>query len=125
MPIEQDLSVDERIKQEYERLRKEYEDLSPSMLAVLDKTILNTAILEVRIEDLSKNLHEYGYTELFTQSPNTPPYERERVQAKEYKDFIKLNQTNYRVLSDAMNRHLANKDNDDDDGFESFINSKS
>lgn len=121
MAKKEELTVHDRINKEYKRLKKEYNDLPKSMMNVLDKTILNTATLEVRIEDLSEYLHEHGYTELFSQSPNTPPYERERVQAKEYKDFIKLNQANYKVLADVKNKQLSAQSNEQDDGFDAFI----
>jgi len=119
-----DKSVHERIKKEYERLKKEYEELPDSMLSVLDKTILNTATLEVRIEDLSEYLHEHGYTEPFTQSPNTPPYDRERVETKTYKDFIKLNQVNYRVLADIQSKMVNVTSAEESDGFDEFVNDK-
>lgn len=121
MAGKKELTVHERISKEYKRIKKEYKDMPQSLMNILDKTISNTATLEIRIEDLSEFLHEHGYTEPFTQSPNTPPYDRERVQTKEYKDFIKLNQANYKVLSDVKSKQLATQTVEQDDGFDDFI----
>ena len=69
---------------ERKQLKNKYKTAISGKELALNRLIEQAArckvLLDLGIEDLSKN----GDTELFTQSPNSPPYERQRPAAQLY-----------------------------------------
>ena len=82
------LQLDPRFEQmletERKALRKRYKNVKKGKEIAADRLIEQAArckvLLDLGFEDLSQN----GDTELFSQSPTTPPYERERPAASLY-----------------------------------------
>ena len=74
--------------------------------------------MRVTLEDYEKDLDEKGYTELFTQSVNTPPYERERPVARLYNTMNKNYQSIIKQLGDLVPKEVKVVE---DDGFRDFI----
>jgi hypothetical protein len=75
---------DQQVESEIKALRKKYKKAKPGKELAYERCLEQAArckvLLDVGFEDLAKN----GDTELFSQSPNTPPYERERPAARLY-----------------------------------------
>ena len=86
-------------KTEIERLRRIYQDLPPNQYAVADGLIVQAARLRVRLDKLWKDLRRNGETELFSQSPQAEPYERERPAAR----LFTATDKNYQAIIKQLN----------------------
>ena len=88
VPKNAQITLDPRYENmlDYERkqLKNKYKTALPGKELALNRLVEQAArckvLLDLGFEDLSKN----GDTELFSQSPNTPPYERQRPAAQLY-----------------------------------------
>jgi len=121
MAIKRVLSKEERINKELKRLKKNYSKIKEGKMSVVDGLIYRAAYMRITLEDYEKDINENGNTEPFTQSLNTPPYDRERPVARLYNAMNKNYQSIIRQLSDLLpkqNHELK------DDGFDDFINSR-
>ena len=87
-------------RREYQRLKKIYATLPPNQLAVAEGLIRQAARLRVRLDALWEDLLENGETELFSQSPNTDPYERERPASRTFTATDKSYQAIIKQLND-------------------------
>ena len=96
------ISKDLRIKREFNRLKKIYKDLSENELASIDGLLRRAAYMRITLEDYEADLDENGYVEMFTQSVQTPPYERARPVARLYNSMNRNYQTIMRQLVDAL-----------------------
>lgn len=123
MARNQDLTKDQRVKKEIQRLRRIYKDLPKDTLTVVEGLIVEAADLRIRLEDIRKDLDENGYDEMFTQSDKMEPYERERPQARRYIAMNKNFQSIMKQLGDYIPKHVPEK-KEVDDGFDSFVNSR-
>ena len=108
----------DRITKEDKRLRKIYKDIGKDNKSIIDGLIQRAAYMRVTLEDYEKDLDEKGYTELFTQSVNTPPYERERPVARLYNTMNKNYQSIIKQLGDLVPKEVKVVE---DDGFRDFI----
>ena len=72
------------LKIERKELQKRYKSALPgkelALYRLLEQAARCKVLLDLGFEDLSKN----GDVEMFSQSPNTPPYERQRPAAQLY-----------------------------------------
>jgi len=84
--------------------------------------VKRAAWMKVQLEDMEKDLEQNGLTEMFTQSENAPPYERERPKARLYNSINKNYQTIMKQLADFLARSDTSS-KPPDDGFEDFCNS--
>ena len=87
-------------EREYKRLMKIYRPLPANKLAVAEGLIRQAARLRDRLDMLWIDLQENGETELFSQSPNTEPYERERPASRTFTATDKAYQAIIRQLND-------------------------
>ena len=117
-----ELSKDERIKKEEKRLKRIYKNIAKDNKAIIDGLIQRAAYMRVSLEDYEKDLDEKGYVELFTQSEKTEPYERERPVARLYNTMNKNYQSIIKQLADLIPK--KENSNEEDDGFDAFVNSK-
>lgn len=125
MDLDKDTALKERekrIKREITRLRKIYQDVPPRHKAAIDGLIKRAAYMRICLEDMEADLAENGYVEMFSQSPNVPPYERERPVARLYNNLNKSYQSIVKQLSDILKIEPPPKE--EEDGFEDFINSR-
>jgi hypothetical protein len=76
------------------------------------------------LEDYEKDLDTKGYVEMFTQSANTPPYERERPVARLYNTLNKNYQTIIKQLGDLFPKEPTKPNNDKVDEFDEFVNER-
>lgn len=122
MAIKRELTKDERVDKEIKRIRRIYKELPKDTLMVVEGLIVEAADLRVRLEDIRKDLDENGYDEMFSQSENQDPYERERPQARRYIAMNKNYQSIMKQLGDYIPKKTSKKE--DDDGFEDFVMNK-
>ncbi|KAA6447580.1 hypothetical protein [Bacillus swezeyi] len=118
-----ELTKEERVKKEISRLKKLYKEMPKDTLAVVEGLIVEAADLRVRLEDIRKDLDENGYDELFSQSEDQVPYERERPASRRYIQMNKNFQSIMKQLGDYIPK--PQKDHKEkDDGFEEFVNNR-
>ena len=123
MANKKELSKDERVSKEIKRLKRIYKDLPKDTLMVVEGLIVEAADLRIRLEDIRKDLDENGYDEMFSQSENQDPYERERPQARRY---IAMNK-NYQSIMKQLGDYIPKKpveQKEKGDGFEEFVMSR-
>lgn len=123
MAKKKELTKDERVNKEINRLKQIYKEMPKDTLMVVEGLIVEAADLRVRLEDIRKDLDENGYDEMFSQSENQEPYERERPQARRYIAMNKSYQTIMKQLGDYIpKKPIENKE--EDDGFDDFVVNK-
>jgi hypothetical protein len=121
---DKELSKDERIKKEIKRLKNIYKDIDENKKSIVDGLIQRAAYMRVTLEFCEKDIIEFGLTEPFTQSPNTPSYERERPVARLYNTINKNYQTAMKQLSDFLPEDKNEKPDikkENEDGFNDFV----
>ncbi|MCU5095046.1 hypothetical protein [Bacillus wiedmannii] len=123
MAIKKDLTKEERVKKEINRLKRIYKDMPKDTLLVVEGLIVEAADLRVRLEDIRKDLDEKGYDEMFSQSENQEPYERERPQARRYISMNKNYQSIMKQLGDYVPK-IPPEPKNKDDGFGSFVHDR-
>lgn len=123
MAKKKELTKDERILKEVRRLNRIYKNIDKDNKAIIDGLIQRAAYMRITLEDWELDIVENGCTEMFTQSINTPPYERERPVARLYNTMNKNYQSIIKQLSDLVPKEAPAK-GVEDDGFADFINSR-
>jgi hypothetical protein len=111
---------DERIKKEVRRLNRIYKNIDKDNKAIIEGLIRRAAYMRVTLEDWEEDIVKNGCTEMFTQSINTPPYERERPVARLYNTMNANYQKIIKQLSDLVPKEAPAK-GVEDDGFTDFI----
>lgn len=123
MAIKKELTKEERVKKEVNRLKRIYKEMPKDTLMVVEGLIVEAADLRVRLEDIRKDLDENGYDEMFSQSENQEPYERERPQARRYISMNKNYQSIMKQLGDYVPK-IPPKPKGNSDGFDEFVNGR-
>ena len=118
MAKKRDIPKDKRIINEEQRLREIYIDVDDDNKAIIDGLIQRAAFMRTTLEDWEKDIDKNGYYEMFTQSVNTPPYERERPVIRLYNTMNKNYQSIIKQLSDLVPKETKAVE---DDGFKDFI----
>ena len=113
-----DLSKDARIQKEIRRLNAIYSKIGKKEKSAIDGLVKRAAFMRVTLEDMEEDLDTNGFTELFTQSEKTDPYERERPVARLYNTMNKNFQSIMKQLSDFIEREPPKQQGD---GFDNFI----
>lgn len=124
MATKKELTKDERVKKEVNRLKRIYKELPKDTLMVVDGLIVEAADLRVRLEDVRLDLDLNGYDEMFSQSPDQEPYERERPQARRYIAMNKSYQSIMKQLGDYIPKPDPKKKGEEDDGFDAFVSKR-
>lgn len=93
---------EKRMSAEQGRLRKIFKDIPQDKMAVVDGLICQAARLRILLDDMWQDIKDKGDVEEFTQSPNTPPYERLRPVANLYNTRDKNYQTIIKQLVDLL-----------------------
>ncbi|MDM5155854.1 hypothetical protein QUF88_19275 [Bacillus sp. DX1.1] len=123
MARKKELTKEERVRKEILRLKRIYKEMPKDTLLVVEGLIVEAADLRVRLEDIRKDLDENGYDEMFSQSENQEPYERERPQARRYISMNKNYQSIMKQLGDYVPK-IPPEPKKKDDGFDSFVNKR-
>lgn len=87
---------------EIKRLMEIYKGLPPKQFALAQGLIAEAARLRVRLDKLWEDLTENGEVEMFSQSENTDPYERERPASRIYTATNKSYQSIIKQLNDMI-----------------------
>ena len=87
---------------EIKRLTEIYKGLPPKQFALAQGLIAEAARLRVRLDKLWEGLTENGEVEMFSQSENTDPYERERPASRIYTATNKSYQSIIKQLNDMI-----------------------
>ena len=87
---------------EIKRLTEIYKGLPPKQFALAQGLIAEAARLRVRLDKLWEDLTENGEVEMFSQSENTEPYERERPASRIYTATNKSYQSIIKQLNDMI-----------------------
>ena len=88
------------VKAEIARLNRIYKDLPKNQYEVVKGLIVQAARLKVRLDELWKDIQENGETEMFSQSANADPYQRERPAARLFTATDKNYQSIMKQLND-------------------------
>lgn len=118
-----DLTKADRIKKEQNRLKRICKNIDEKKRKVADGLIYRAAFMRIQLEDYEADLNENGYTEMFTQSEKTEPYERERPVARLYNSINK----NYQSIIQQLTKLLPegkpkSNENKDIEEFGKFMN---
>ena len=107
------LTKRQRISKEERRLRNTYKNIQHERKASVEGLIQRAAYMRVTLEDYELDLDTNGSVELFTQSVQTEPYERERPVARLYNTMNKNYQSIIKQLTDLVSKEPP-KDNRDE-----------
>ena len=88
-----------REQKEIDRLTEIYKNLPPNQFAVAQGLIVQAARLRVSLDELWKDIKKNGRTEMFSQSENAQPYQRERPAAK----LFTATDKNYQAIMKQLN----------------------
>lgn len=121
MATKKELTKNERIAKEERRLKRNYKGLQADRKAVTDGLIRRAAYMRITLEDMENDLDANGFYELFSQSENQEPYERERPVARQYQTMNKNYQSIIKQLSDLLPKEAPKEEGD---GFEEFVMSR-
>ena len=89
-----------REQKEIDRLTAIYKHLPTNQFAVAQGLIVQAARLRISLDDLWKDIKKNGRTEMFSQSADAEPYQRERPAAKQFVAIDKNYQAIIRQLND-------------------------
>lgn len=122
MARKKELTKNERVLKEVERLRRIFKDMPKDNLEMVEGLIVEAADLRIRLEDIRSDLDINGYDEMFSQSESQEPYERERPQARRYISMNKNYQSIMKQLGDYIPKNVVKVE---DDGFDTFVGDRS
>lgn len=106
-----------RIAAEVGRLTGIFKDADTNTGSYLESLIKRAAFMRITLEDYEEDIRTNGSTELFTQSPSTPPYERERPVIRLYNAMNKNYQSIMKQLADALPDSLRSGSEDEINDF--------
>lgn len=112
-------SREKRIKKEVSKLNRVYTDIGEKEKIFISSLILKAATSLINIEDMERDIEENGRYEMFSQSENAIPYERERPIVKNYYAESKTYQNYTNQLQKFVPKEPP-KESDDD--FDDFLN---
>lgn len=113
----------QRIEKEYRRLKRVLKDLDERTKRGIDSLMQRAAFLKVTLEDMESDIAENGTVEDFQQSPDVPPYKRERPIARQYNTMTKNYQSAMKQLLDYIPKTDITNDQDEE-SFDSFVQSR-
>lgn len=121
MGTKKKVSKDNRIRKEEKRLREIFKDADEDSMGMNEGLIQRAAYMRVTLEDWEEDINENGIVEMFTQSVNTPAYEKERVVARQYNTMNKNYQSIIKQLADLLPDNVKVVE---DDGFADFVTNR-
>lgn len=110
MTSKKQMDKNARVKKEVNRLKRIFKIFPEETQKVVEGLIVEAAELRIRLEDIREDLDKNGYDEMFSQSPDTEPYERERPQARRYISMNKNYQSIMKQLGDHIPKKIPNAD---------------
>lgn len=113
---------EKRIKTEVKRLAAQFKDIDAKKKRITAGLIERAAFMRVALEELETDLNTFGFWEWFSQG-DQEPYQRKRPCAEIYNQTNKNYQSIIKQLTDLLPRDDV-KARPEDDGFDSFVNSR-
>lgn len=110
------------VKKEENRLKRIVKKEAVEKYDIAIGIIERIAFHRISIENLEEDIKVNGWIEMFTQSENVPPYERERQTVKQYNGMVKTYSALMKQLNDLLPDNVVIKSGDDK--FDSFINKR-
>lgn len=111
------------IKKEQKRLIEIYAEIEEKKRNLVIGLIENAAFSRIKLQSLAADIHENGWTEMFSQSEKQEPYSRRRPEADLYNTLL----ANYLKYIKQLN-DLLPKSNEgvhvQTDGFDEFVNER-
>lgn len=104
------------IKAEIARLKQSCKDLPEDTLNIAEGLIEEAAYMRVTLTELKKSLDNTGWTELFSQSEKTAPYEKKRAKAEIYLNMNPNYQRIMKQLTDLLPKGEFNAEDTDELG---------
>ncbi|MCG7410586.1 P27 family phage terminase small subunit [Paenibacillus sp. ACRRX] len=104
-------SREDRIKKEYNRLKRLLKELPKEKLSAADGVIKRVAFMAITLEDLEDDINDNGTVEEFTQGENT--YDRQRPAATIYNATIKNYTNACKQLTDLIPAEKKKTDGND------------
>lgn len=104
------LEKEKQIKQEINRIKKTYSNLTKEKLKVIDGLIHEAAFIKLSLEELREDLMKNGFTELFEQGEQS--FHRERPQCKIYTSFIQKYSVVMKQLIELMEVESKGQESD-------------
>lgn len=102
------IEIDKEVKKEIKRLKAIFKDIDGNNKALVDGLIIQAARLRISLNLIWEDISVNGDTEEFTQSPNTPSYERERPVARLFNNRDKNYQSIIKILTEKLPVEKAN-----------------
>lgn len=110
-----ELTKDKRINKELSRLKKIFKKIPEDKYKALEGIIEEAANIRITLQDMRNELDVTGWVDMFSQSPDVPPYERTRPLATQYNSLNKNYQNLMKMLKDSLPKdEYVEKD----DGFD-------
>lgn len=122
MTTKKELTKEQRIKKEKNRLTRIYKNIETKRKDTVKGLIERCAFMRISLEDLEKDLDKNGFTEQFSQG-NQKPYARKRPVAEIYNSMSTNYQKAIKQLTDLLPKEDS-KTASDDDGFDDFVNGR-
>lgn len=120
--MKKEMTKEDRVKKEEKRLMKIFADLDKKKKDTTTGLIQRAAHIRITLEDLAADLDKNGYTEMFRQGKDNPPYERKRPSADLYTTMTTIYQKTIKQLTDLLPKDKdLRKTATDIDDFEDFI----
>ncbi len=113
---------EKRIKNEVDRLSKNYAGIDGKRRAVIRGLIQRAAFMRVSLTEIEADLNENGFTEPFSQG-DQEPYERKRPTADLYNTMNVNYQKIIKQLTDLLPKE-EEKLKETDDDFDDFVNGR-
>ncbi|MEG1825151.1 MAG: hypothetical protein RR501_10280 [Cloacibacillus sp.] len=111
------MTRNEEIKKEISRLRRQLKNAPPKKKTLVEKLIEHAAFLHVLISEVEDDIDTNGRIEMFSQSADAEPYERERPSARQYNQYMKTYSTIIKQLTDLLNKEQPKEKTDALDRF--------
>lgn len=110
--LERQLEKEKKIKQEINRIKKNYKEMEKDKLKILEGLIYEVSFLKISLEESRGVLLKEGLTELFTQGEQS--FNRERPEVKIYKDFMKIYSSVMKQLIDLIPSNFEKQAEEDE-----------
>lgn len=122
MAKKEELSREDRIKKEYEKLNKIYKNIDPDKKKVVDKLIGNSAFMAVTLEDLQEIITEKGCTEIYQNGANQSGVKKSS-EVEVYNSMIKNYASIVKQLTDLLGKDEPETEKEEDE-LENFANNR-
>lgn len=118
--ITEDLSKEERIKQEIKKLNKIFSKIDMKTKKAVHSLIENAAFMSVTLEDLQKEIIRNGVVSEYQNGENQWGTKKS-PEVEIYNTMIKNHMSIMKQLTDLLPKEEIKQE---DDGFEEFVNNK-